>query len=111
MRQDKRRFMEKLDYLTTPGYLSGPGAREASGLPAGTGPYRVITQLGVMGFDDEIKEMKLLQVHPGVTIDEVIENTGFDLLIGDVRETDAPTEEELRLLREEIDPSGIVLGK
>jgi acyl CoA:acetate/3-ketoacid CoA transferase beta subunit len=111
MRQDKRRFMEKLDYLTTPGYLTGPGAREAAGLPSETGPYRVITQLGVMGFDGETKEMMLLQVHPGVTVGEVIENTGFDLLIGDVRETDAPTDEELRLLREEIDPSGIVLGK
>jgi len=111
MRQDKRRFMEKLDYLTTPGYLTGPGAREAAGLPTETGPYRVITQLGVMGFDEETKEMMLLQVHPGVTIDEVIENTGFDLLIGDVRETAAPSDEELRLLREEVDPSGIVIGK
>jgi len=111
MRQDKRRFMEKLDYLTTPGYLTGPGAREAAGLPTETGPYRVITQLGVMGFDEESKEMMLLQVHPGVTIDEVIENTGFDLLIGDVRETAAPSDEELRLLREEVDPSGIVIGK
>ncbi len=111
MRQDKRRFMEKLDYLTTPGYLTGPGAREAAGLPTETGPYRVITQLGVMGFDDETKEMTLLQVHPGVTVDEVIENTGFELLIGNVKEIDAPTDEELKLLREEIDPSGIVIGK
>jgi len=71
----------------------------------------VITQLGVMGFDKETKEMTLFQLHPGVTVDDVIENTGFELLIGDVIETDAPTEEELRLLREEIDPSGIVIGK
>ena len=71
----------------------------------------MITQLGVMGFDEETKEMMLLQVHPGVSVDDVIENTGFDLIIGDVRETDAPTDNELRLLREEIDPSGIVLGK
>ena len=111
MRQDKRRFMEKLDYLTTPGFLTGPGAREAAGLPTETGPYRVITQLGVMGFDKETKEMTLLQLHPGVTVDDVRENTGFELLIGDVIETEAPTDEELRLLREEIDPSGIVIGK
>jgi glutaconate CoA-transferase subunit B len=111
MRHDKIRFVNKLDYLTTPGYLTGPGAREAAGLPAETGPYRVISQLGVMGFDEESKEMKLLQVHPGVTIDDVIENTGFEMLIGDVKETEPPTEEELRILREEIDPSGIVLGK
>ncbi|MBT7912351.1 hypothetical protein HN588_00420 [Candidatus Bathyarchaeota archaeon] len=64
-----------------------------------------------MGFDKETKEMMLIQVHPGVTVDDVIENTGFELLLGDVRETDAPTDEELKLLREEIDPSGIVIGK
>ena len=111
MRHDKIRFVNKLDYITTPGYLTGPGAREAAGLPSETGPHRVISQLGVMGFDEESKEMKLLQVHPGVTVDDVIENTGFEMLIGDVKETEPPTEEELRILREEIDPSGIVLGK
>jgi glutaconate CoA-transferase subunit B len=112
MRHDKLRFVDKLDYLTTPGYLTGPGAREAAGLPANTGPYRVITQLGVMGFHEETKEMMLLRVHPGVTVDEVVENTSFKLIIPDkVGETEPPTEEELRLLREEIDPSGIVIGK
>lgn len=111
MRHDKLRFVEKLDYLTTPGYLTGPGSREEAGLPAETGPHRVISQLGVMGFDEETKEMMLLQVHPNVTVDDVIENTGFEILIGDVVETKAPTEEELQILREEIDPAGIVLGK
>ncbi|MCB2172731.1 3-oxoacid CoA-transferase [archaeon] len=112
MRHDKLRFVNKLDYLTTPGYLTGPGAREAAGLPAETGPYRVITQLGVMGFDEETKKMMLLRVHPGVTVEEVVENTSFKLIIpDDVGVTEPPTEEELRLLREEIDPSGIVIGK
>jgi acyl CoA:acetate/3-ketoacid CoA transferase beta subunit len=111
MRHDKLRFVNKLDYLTTPGYLTGPGAREEAGLPAETGPYRVISQLGVMGFDKDSKVMKLLQVHPGVTVDNVIQNTSFKMLIGDVKETKAPTNEELRILREDIDPSGIVIGK
>ncbi|MCW4012090.1 MAG: 3-oxoacid CoA-transferase [Candidatus Bathyarchaeota archaeon] len=112
MRHDKLRFVNKLDYLTTPGYLTGPGTREAAGLPVETGPYRVITQLGVMGFDEETKEMMLLRVHPGVTVEEVVENTSFELIIPDaVGVTEPPTEEELRLLREEIDPSGIVIGK
>ena len=111
MRHDKLRFVKKLDYLTTPGYLSGPGSREEAGLPEETGPYRVISQLGVMGFDEDTKEMKLLQVHPGVTVDDVIENTCFEMLIGDVVETETPTMEELRILREEIDPAGIVIGK
>jgi len=112
MRQDKRRFVEKLDFLTTPGYLTGPGAREEAGLPRDTGPHRVITQLGVMGFHPETKEMMLLSVHPGVSVDQVLENTGFPLLVEEeVGVTEPPTERELRALREEIDPAGIVLGR
>jgi len=59
MRQNKRKFVENVDFITTPGYLNGPGAREKAGLPANTGPYRVITQLGIMGFDEKTKQMKL----------------------------------------------------
>ena len=111
MRHDRRRFVEHLDFLTTPGYLTGPGARERAGLPAETGPHRVITQLGVMGFHPSSKRMMLLSVHPGVTVEDVVENTGFELLIPDeVPTTEPPTEAELRLLREEIDPAGIVIG-
>jgi acyl CoA:acetate/3-ketoacid CoA transferase beta subunit len=112
MRHDKLRFVNKLDYLTTPGYLSGPGAREEAGLPADTGPYRVITQLGVLGFHGASKEMMLLSVHPGVTVTDVVENTSFDLVIPEnVATTSPPRDEELMLLREDIDPSGIVIGK
>jgi len=112
MRHDKLRFMNKLDFLTTPGYLTGPGAREAAGLPAGTGPHRVITQLCVMGFNEETKEMSLISVHPGVTPEQVQENTSFKLHVGsEVAVTEEPTREELRLLREEIDPAGIVIGR
>ncbi|MGQ9679666.1 MAG: CoA-transferase subunit beta [Candidatus Bathyarchaeia archaeon] len=109
MQHDKRRFVEKLDFITTPGYLTGPGARESFGLPSNTGPYRIITQLGIMGFD-ESKRMKLLSVHPGATIEDVLNNTGFEMMVsGDVSTTDPPTDRELRLLREEIDPAGIVI--
>src|SRR3972149_2092769 len=62
IRHDKQRFVAKLDFLTTPGYLSGPGVREKAGLPRNTGPYRVISTLGVLGFDEETKRMKLLAV-------------------------------------------------
>ena len=111
MRQDTRKFVERLDYLTTPGYLSGPGARERAGLPRNTGPYRVITQLGVMGFDPESKRMTLVSTHPGVTVKDVVDNTGFKLIIPDVvPTTDMPSTEELRLLREELDPNKIVIG-
>ena len=111
MRQDRRKFVNKLDFLTTPGYLKGPGSREKTGLPEDTGPYRVITQLAVMGFHDDSKEMTLVSVHPGVTVDGVKENTSFDLLTPDkVDVTEPPNQEELKLLRETIDPQGIVIG-
>jgi len=112
MQQDTRRFIERIDFITTPGYLSGPGAREKAGLPAGTGPYRVITQLGIMGFDEKTKQMTLLLVHPGITVDQVKANTSFKLIVPDkVTVTEPPTEKELKILRTEIDPAGIVLRR
>src|SRR5579875_2989017 len=65
---DRRRFVDKLDFLTTPGYLTGPGAREAAGLPPGSGPYRVITDLAVLGYHDETKRMEVYSLHPGVSL-------------------------------------------
>lgn len=112
MRHDRRRFVEKLDFLTTPGYITGPGAREEAGLPANTGPYRVISQLGVMDFEPESKRMRLISVHPGVSVEEVLENTSFELLVHEeVTETEPPTQVELDLLRNEVDSAGIVIGK
>jgi glutaconate CoA-transferase subunit B len=109
---DRRRFVDKLDFLTTPGYLTGPGAREAAGLPAGTGPYRVITDLAVMGYDDRTKRMRVLSLHPGVTLEQVRTNTGFELAAADPPETTAaPTERELQLLRDEVDPRRYLLGR
>ncbi|MBN1178501.1 MAG: 3-oxoacid CoA-transferase [Anaerolineae bacterium] len=105
MRHDKRRFVPQVDFLTTPGYLSGPGAREAAGLPPGTGPVRVVSTLALLDFEEESKRMRLLATNPGVTVAQVIENTGFELIIADeVGQNAAPTEEELRILREEVDP-------
>ena len=108
MRHDKRRFLEKIDFVTTPGYLDGPNAREESGLPKDSGPYRVVTNLCVMGYDDESKRMKLLSLNPGVTKEEVIENTGFELLFADeITQNQPPTAEELKILREQVDPDGL----
>ncbi len=109
MRQDRRRFLNRLDFLTTPGYLTGPGAREAAGLAAGTGPYRVITQLGVYGFDETTLRLRLISRHPGVTVEEIQANSEFEILVPDeVPESMPPTAEELRLLRE-IDSMGMVI--
>lgn len=111
-KHDRRRFVEKLDFLTTPGYLTGPGAREAAGLPKGSGPYKVITELAVMGFDQATKCMQIDSLHPGVTVDRVQQNTGFELLKApDVGETQPPQAEELRVLRQEVDPYGYVIGR
>ena len=109
MRQDTRRFVEKVDFITTPGYLSGPGAREAAGLPPGTGPYRVVTNLAVLGYHPESKRMLLLQTQPGISVDEVLENTGFELLMGDdVTENPPPTEGELRVFAKMLTGSGFI---
>jgi glutaconate CoA-transferase subunit B len=104
MRHDKRRFVEQVDFITTPGYLQGAGAREAAGLPPGTGPYRVVTNLAVMGYEPESKRMMLLATQPGIAVEQVVENTGFELLHAEeVEQSDPPTEEELHILRMDVD--------
>jgi acyl CoA:acetate/3-ketoacid CoA transferase beta subunit len=103
--------MKKLDFITTPGWLQGEGAREEAGLSTGCGPYRVITQFGVYGFDQDTKRLSLLSLHPGVTVEDVQTNSDFEISIPDeVPFTQPPTSEEQHILRE-IDPTGMVLGK
>jgi acyl CoA:acetate/3-ketoacid CoA transferase beta subunit len=110
--QDARRFVERVDFVTTPGYLDGPGSRERAGLAANTGPHKVITNMAVMGFDPDSKRMMVESVHKGYTFDKVQENTGFDLLkVAEVVETPEPTAEELRILREEVDPNHYIIGR
>ncbi len=110
MQHDRRRFVEHCDFITTPGYLTGPCTREEAGLPPNTGPMAVITSLGQLGFDEETRRMRLDAVAPGVTVDHVIENTGFDLLIADaVSEIEPPNAEELFALRDEVDPSHLYI--
>jgi len=105
MQHDARRFIPKVDFLTTPGFLSGPGSRELAGLPPGTGPVFVVSTLALMDYEPSTCRMRLNSLYPGVTVEEVIANTNFDLVmpiqVGDIP---APSPEELRILREEIDP-------
>ncbi len=104
-KHEPRSFVPKVDFITTPGYLSGPGAREAAGLPPNTGPYRVVTNLALMDFEPQSKRMRLIATHPGVSVEKVLASTGFELLVADnVAVNPEPTAEELRLLREQIDP-------
>jgi glutaconate CoA-transferase subunit B len=110
MQHDARRFVPQVDFVTTPGFLSGPGAREAAGLPRGTGPMAVVSTLALMDFDPDTCRMRLKSLHPGVTVDEVTASTGFDLVIPqEVGQNAPPSKEELRLLREEIDPTGFYI--
>jgi acyl CoA:acetate/3-ketoacid CoA transferase beta subunit len=110
--QSPRTFVNKIDFLTTAGYLDGPGARERAGIPVNTGPYRVVTQLAIYGFDEATQRLKLISLHPGITLDEVRENSQFEIMLPErIGISPEPSDEHLRILREEIDPVGIVLGK
>lgn len=110
MTHEKRKMVKKLDYLTSPGFLDGPGAREKAGLRGG-GPSLVVTNLCQMDFDPKTKKIRLATVHPGVSVQQVLENTSFDLIVPkDVPTTELPTREELVLLRE-IDPHGIYIPR
>jgi glutaconate CoA-transferase subunit B len=108
-RHEARRFVERVDFITSPGYLDGGDARERAGLVLGR-PRWVITDLAVLGFDPQTKAMQLERLQPGVTVGQVAAATGFELLIPDsVPEVDPPTEQELqtlRFLREAAAPAG-----
>jgi glutaconate CoA-transferase subunit B len=103
MKHEKRRFVERVDFVTSPGFLRGGTTRRDSGLPAG-GMYRVVTDLGLFGFDEDTRQMTVLALHPGVTIEQVQENTGFRIAAKrNTPITEAPSERELAVLRN-LDP-------
>jgi glutaconate CoA-transferase subunit B len=104
----KRRFPERLDFRTSAGFLGGRQEREAAGLRGG-GMLAVVTDLGLME-PDASGEMLLTALHPGATVEQAKANTGWALKVAaELRETEAPSAEELRILREELDPQGIYL--
>ena len=99
----KRTFVEKLDFCTTVGHGDGPGARERLGF-RGKGPTAVITDLGVLEPDPDTKVLMLTQIHPGVDVNEVREQTGWDLKVAsELQQTEPATAEELSALRELLD--------
>ena len=110
IKQEKRKFKKKLDYLTSPGYLDGPEGREKAGLPSG-GPFRVITDMGIMGFDGETKKMYLKGHYPGITPETILENMEFEIDISRSEEVLPPTFKDLDLLRTKCDPDCLMLGK
>jgi glutaconate CoA-transferase subunit B len=97
--------------VTSPGFLTGAGAREAAGLPEG-GPYKIVTDLAVMGFDEKTRAMMIESLHPGIELEKIKAETGFELVIPkEIGRTEPPTEKELRILREEVDPLRLVIGR
>jgi glutaconate CoA-transferase subunit B len=107
MRQAPRSFVDRLDFRTSPGHSGDPEHDRARGW-SGSGPTSVVTDLGTYGFDEASGEMTLLTLHPGVALDDVRASMGWEPRIADdLGETAPPSDEELRLLREELDPLGV----
>ena len=110
MRLQKGKFVERVQYLTSPGYLNGPGEREKLGM-RGKGPVAVITEKCVFGFDEATKEMQLEILYPGTTVETVKGLVDWDLKVSPgLKEVEPPTEEQIRIMRA-YDPMGFILGK
>ncbi len=108
IQHEKRRFVERLDYITSLGWYKGGNSRRELGLQRG-GAMAVVTNLGVMKFDETTRAMYLAEYYPGITIARIIENTGFAIDVSRAIESVPPSEEELRILREEVDPQKLML--
>jgi glutaconate CoA-transferase, subunit B len=107
MRLKRRAFVEKLDFLTSPGHLTGGDSRTRLGLPGG-GPELVITDKAILNFANRQREMQLSALYPGVSVKDVQDEVGWALRLAEtIEETAAPTSEELRLIREELDPKAM----
>ena len=109
IRHEARKLNQAVTFITSPGYLHGGDEREKSGLIGG--PSRVITDKAIFGFDPQSKKMQLESIHPNTTLDDVLSNMGFEPIVPDnVPVTAPPTAEEIRLIREEIDPEKAYAG-
>ena len=107
MRLKRRAFVEKLDFLTSPGHLQGGQAREEMGYP-GKGPSLVITDRALFDFDNPEREMTLVEVAPGETAGSIQDEIGWSLRVSEqLKEMEPPSEQELALIREELDPTGM----
>ncbi|MFO7751488.1 MAG: CoA-transferase [Desulfobacteraceae bacterium] len=108
MKLERRRFVEKLDYLTSPGWLQGGNTRERHGLP-GPGPCHVITDRGIMEFEEGSRRMVLSRYYPGESVRDLAARVEFPIDVESSKEAFAPTEEELAVLREKADPEKLIL--
>jgi glutaconate CoA-transferase subunit B len=109
MRHEARKLTKAISFITSPGYISGGDSRMQAGLQGG--PSRVITDKAIFGFHPETKQMALMSIHPGSTLDDVLGTMGFAPLVPEhVPYTEPPTKEQVRLIRECIDPQRMYMG-
>ncbi len=109
MKHERRRFVEKLDYLSSPGWLTGGESRSKTGFKRG-GPIAVVTNLGILKFDEFTKEMYLEKYYPFTSPEEVVNETGFELDVSRAVQCEPPLESELITLRNDVDPQRLILG-
>lgn len=109
MQHERRKFVKRLDYLTSPGRLTGGNSREKAGLRPG-GVSVVVTNLGMMRFDQDTGRMYLDKFYPGITPEVILSNTEFEMDVSRASQADPPTETELKILREDCDPQRLILG-
>lgn len=109
-RHDRSALVPKVDFVCGPGFLDGGDARERAGLPPG-GPKLVVTPLGVFDFAPGSRAMRLHSLNPGISLEQVRDQTGFDLVVDEAQLTAPPTESELAVLRERVDATGVLRRK
>lgn len=109
MQHEKRRFTEKIDYITSPGWLGGPNGRAEAGIPANRGPLMVVTDKGIMKFDETTKRMYLAGYYESSSIEDIVENTGFEIDTSRAVKIDPPAPEVIKVIREEIDPGQVFI--
>ncbi len=109
---ESRRFPPRCDYVTSPGYLDGPEARRKAGLKVTAPGITVVTDLAVLDIDPAAAQLRIARLMPGISVEQVRKNTGFEPLVArPLGAVEPPTQEHVRLLREEIDPNGLYLKR
>jgi len=109
VKHEKRKIVEAVDFITTVGYLKGKNSRLEQGLPM-CKDIKVITNLCVFNFNNEERRLQIESIHPDVTNEDLVKNTGVELLIpAGVKITEIPTNEEIKMLREKIDPKRLFI--